>query len=131
MKVFAKFVTGMLVALLAATPVFAAVPCRPAVQSKACCGGAECPMTAKAKNSKATGNKETKNVPGPCCKVTPHFLAAVTPQRPPESQLSLAVRHESFKVFFLSAVQGWEKVPSPIHFGSPQRWQAALCTFLI
>lgn len=131
MKSFAKLVTGILLAALVATPMFAAVPCRPAVHSKACCGGADCPMMAKTMTGKASSPRGTRNIPQPCCKVTPHFLVAVVPQRAPEILLNHAVLRESFALVFAPVVQNWEKSLLPINLGSLRRWQAVLCTFLI
>jgi hypothetical protein len=131
LKSFAKFVTGILLAVLVASPMFAAVPCQPAVHSKACCGGDECPMMAKTMNSKASSHRGTKDVPQPCCKVESHFLVAVTPQRPPESPLSLAVLREGPAASFAPVVQSLDKALSPVDLQSVQRTQAVLCTFLI
>lgn len=131
MKLFAQLVTGILVSVLVSTPMFAAVPCRPAVQSKACCGGDECPMAAKTTNSKADSQEGTKDVPRPCCKVTPHSLVAIAPQRALESQIGLAVEHQSFAVSFTQAMQSWERILLPLNPGASRRLQAVLCTFLI
>jgi len=130
-KSFAKLVTGVLLAALVATPMFAAVPCRPAVDSKACCGGAECPMMAKTMTSRAGSHRGTRDVPQPCCKVTAHFLVAVVPQRAPETLLHSPVLRESFAVFFTPIVQGWDDALTQIDLRSLRRSQSDLCTFLI
>ncbi len=131
MKYFAKFVTGILLIALSAIPMLATDICRPSEHSKTCCGGVACPMMAKMGHNKAADHTGTKSAPSSCCEMTTYSLVAVTPENAPERPLSLAILHERHAAFFPPFVRTWNHGLTYLGLRSPQRSQAALCTFLI
>lgn len=131
MKYLAKLVTGILVMVFLTTPVLAAVPCRPAAHTMACCGGAACPMMATASGGKTAPHTGTKGAPTHCCKLTIQFPVAVAPQKAPEMPFSTVVLRADLGAFFASVVQVQDKNLALIDPRSRRRPQAVLCSFLI
>ncbi len=130
-KYLAKFVTGMLLVALLATPALASVPCSPSAHTMACCGGAACSKMAMTSGSKTADHSGTKGDPSHCCKLKSHFLVAVTPQKAQERPFSIVVPLENLAAFFAPAVERLDTGLAHIDVRSLRRSQSDLCTFLI
>jgi len=130
-KCLAKFVTGILLIALVATPMLASVPCSPSAHAMACCGGAACSKMAMTRGSKTADHGGTKGVPTHCCKLESHLLVAVTPQRAQERSFSPLAPHENLVALFHPVVERLNTNFALVDARSFRRSQSELCTFLI
>jgi len=128
-----KLVASVLALAIAASPLLAAVPCQQAAETKMQCG-ADCPMMAKASNSKAIGaqqqSQSTSATPS-CCQKSSQPAAPSTTQAGPERPLYLAIQSISATSLAVVPQESLASVKALTASRVVPRSQATLCTFLI
>jgi hypothetical protein len=129
MRQFAKFVAGLLVALMA-MPVLALTPCHQTMHSMKCCTS-ECPMMATSRVAKVSARTGAEIHTPFCYGTTYHRAIPLNDQRTTESRSDLVAVHSQPDTGFVAPAASRESTPQ--HTGPPFSMpsRAALCTLLI